>query len=50
MKGLLLQLLLLWLVGVPLLVLIVALTYPGYVRTRVPRARRRVERYGTSSR
>jgi hypothetical protein len=45
MKGLLIVLLLLWVVGVPLAVLSVVLAYPQYVKSRVRHARRRLARY-----
>lgn len=44
MDSTLLQLLLVWVVGIPVAVLMLALTYPWYLRARVTRARRRRER------
>jgi hypothetical protein len=44
MDSTLLQLLLAWFVGIPAAVLTLALAYPWYLRSRVARARRRVER------
>jgi hypothetical protein len=44
MDSTLLQLLLVWVVGIPAAVLMLAYTYPWYVRTRVTRARRRIQR------
>ena len=40
MPGVLVQLLLVWFVGIPVLVVLFMLTYPRYVRWRVAAARR----------
>ena len=44
MDSTLLQLLLVWVVGIPAAVLMLALTYPWFLRTRIARAQRRIQR------